>query len=371
MATLTRSLLFVLRAAIAGLALAYLFLLLRPASGPTADGPRASPDSYAGAVAAAAPAVVNIFTSKYITQRPTPLLDDPLFRRFFGPALTGPEKRLETSLGSGVIVRADGHILTNHHVIESADEIAVTLHDGRQVQAHVVGSDPESDVAVLRLANASYPAIALADSERIAVGDVVLAIGNPYGVGQTVTQGIVSATGRNRVGINTFENFIQTDAAVNPGNSGGALVNARGELVGINTAIVSHSGGSQGISFAIPARTAVQVMEQILETGQVRRGWLGIEVHDPPPALIDELGLNGSGAVIVERVLAGGPAHLAGVRAGDLISHILDAPVSDARTARDLIARVEPGTAIPIRLRRAGRALTVQVQVGQRPSPPA
>jgi serine protease DegS len=250
-----------------------------------------SPVSYATAVEAAAPAVVNIFTTKVVTQRVQPLFDDPLLQHFFGDRLAVPRKRLETSLGSGVVVSPQGYILTNHHVIVDADEILLAFPDGRTATATLVGSDPDTDLAILKVSLSGLPAITLGRSADLRVGDVVLAIGNPYGVGQTVTQGIVSAVGRTQLGINSIEDFIQTDAAINPGNSGGALVDAYGRLVGINTAIFSRSGGSQGIGFAIPVDLAKGVMRQIIETGHVTRRWLGIELQDMTPTLAESFGL--------------------------------------------------------------------------------
>ena len=236
----------------------------------TSAAPPSGPVSYASAVETAAPAVVNIYTTKVVTQRVNPLFDDPAFKQFFGD-LFAPRKQLESSLGSGVIISSNGYILTNNHVIQGADEILVALRDGRSVEATVVGTDPETDLGVLSISLHDLPSITIGKSDTLRVGDVVLAIGNPYGVGQTVTLGIVSATGRSQLGINTFENFIQTDAAINPGNSGGALINAYGNLVGINSAIYSGSGGSQGIGFAIPVSIAKRVMEEILQYGHVVR----------------------------------------------------------------------------------------------------
>ncbi|MFG1489212.1 trypsin-like peptidase domain-containing protein, partial [Oceanospirillum sp. HFRX-1_2] len=251
-----------------------------------ASSPKLSgPFSYSDAVKQASPAVVNIYTSKIIEQRAHPLLQDPAFRQFFGYNGVPRQQRLQSSLGSGVIVSADGYVLTNNHVIAGADEIKVALKDGREAIAQVVGTDPETDLAVLSIPLPDLPVITIAPSDDIEVGDVVLAIGNPFGVGQTVTMGIVSATGRDQLGINTFEDFIQTDAAINPGNSGGALINPRGELLGINTAIFSKSGGSQGIGFAIPSNLSRQIMIDIIREGSVVRGWLGVEVQELTPAL--------------------------------------------------------------------------------------
>jgi serine protease DegS len=331
--------------------------------------PLSGPASYAGAVELASPAVVNIFTSKTVTQRSHPLLDDPFFQHFFGeraPAL--PRKRMETSLGSGVIVSPQGYVLTNHHVIEGADEIQVALYDGRGADARIVGIDPETDLAVLRVTLSDLPAITIGDSESLRVGDVALAIGNPFGVGQTVTMGIVSATGRKQLGINTFENFIQTDAAINPGNSGGALINPHGELIGINTAIFSRTGGSQGIGFAIPVSLARDVMQQIIEHGRVIRGWLGIEAQEITPALAESFGLQEVKGVLVAGVLRNSPADRSGLRPGDIIISIQGAPVNDTAAVLNLIAQHPPGTRIEVVGLRNGRPLSVTATIAQRPS---
>jgi serine protease DegS len=326
------------------------------------------PISYAGAVDAAAPAVVNVFTQKRVTERAHPFLDDPFFRHFFGDRFGVPQERLETSLGSGVIASEQGYILTNNHVVTGADEIRVALRDGRSARAAVVGTDPDSDLAVLRIELADLPAITLGQSDTLRVGDVVLAIGNPFGVGQTVTSGIVSATGRKELGINVFENFIQTDAAINPGNSGGALVNAYGELVGINTAIFSRSGGSQGIGFAIPISLAKDVMAQIVEHGRVVRGWLGVEIQDLTPELAESFRLPSTAGAVVAGVLQDGPADRAGLERGDVITNIDERPVSSVRDALELITRAPPGTPITIAGVRGGEPFAVQAQVGERPA---
>jgi len=295
---------FIFKSVVFGLAAAFIILILRPdllgQGRPVVELNEAAPParfnlsnnltggvvSYADAVDLAAPAVVNIYTTKLITERANPLFNDPFFRYFFGDQLA-PRQRLESSLGSGVIVSDNGYILTNNHVVEGADEIQVALRDGHSAEATIVGTDPESDLAVLKVNLESLPAITIGQSDEARVGDVVLAIGNPFGVGQTVTMGIISAMGRNTVGINTYENFIQTDAAINPGNSGGALINPYGQLIGINTAIFSKSGGYQGIGFAIPGKFAIEVMQQLIQHGRVIRGWLGIEVQDITPALAE------------------------------------------------------------------------------------
>ena len=324
--------------------------------------------SYADAVDLAAPAVVNIYTTKIIQQRSNPLLEDPLFRRFFGD-ITVPRQRLQNSLGSGVIVSSQGYILTNNHVTAGADEVLIALNDGRSAQATLVGNDPESDLAVLHIDLPNLPTITINQTDRLRVGDVVLAIGNPFGVGQAVSQGIVSATRRNQLGINTFEDFIQTDAAINPGNSGGALTNAYGQLVGINTAIYSRSGGSQGIGFAIPMSIAKKVMEEIISYGHAVRGWLGIEPQDLTPHLAESFGLKDVTGVIVAGVLSGGPADRAGLRRGDIITHIAGNAVEDGQSALSIISTTAPGSSVEIRMIRNGTATTKNAVVAQRPVP--
>jgi len=331
---------------------------------PTTQGPV----SYAEAVKRAAPSVVNIYTAKVTVQRSQSLFDDPLFQRFFGDRLTSrPQKRVQTSLGSGVIINKEGFILTNHHVVAEADEIKVVLASGTELNAVIVGSDPETDIAVLQTGADNLPAIPLGDSTALQVGDVVLAIGNPFGVGQTVTMGIVGATGRNRLGINTFENFIQTDAAINPGNSGGALINAHGNLVGINTAIFSKSGGSHGIGFAIPATLANSVLEQIIEHGRVIRGWLGIAGQDITPGLAESFDLSVDKGVIVSGVLEGGPADEAGIRPGDIITRIGDRKPSRSSEILNYISTLKPGTHIDIEIWRDARRHEIELTVSERP----
>ncbi len=327
------------------------------------------PVSYAEAVFQAAPAVVNIYTTKMVARRASPLLDDPILRRFFGERLLSPQQRLETSLGSGVIISDQGYVLTNLHVIDAAKEIRVTLKDGRRAAAEVVGADSETDIAVLKIDLVDLPSATIGRSESLRVGDVVLAIGNPFGVGQTVTMGIVSATGRNDLGINTFENFIQTDAAINPGNSGGALVNPYGHLVGINTAIFTRSGGSQGIGFAIPISLAKGIMTQIIEQGRVTRGWLGVEIQAVTPTLAESFGLSSSEGVIVAGVLPGGPARRAGVKPGDVILRIDGAPMRGARDALNAISQRPPGDTIRLSVVREGALLDIEAPVGERPPP--
>jgi serine protease DegQ len=325
--------------------------------------------SYSEAVRKAVPSVVNIFTSKEIKTPRHPFLNDPLFRQFFGDRLEEDSQRA-TSLGSGVIVSPKGYILTNHHVVEAADEIEVALADGRKLKAKAVGSDLETDIAVLQVEGGSVPAITFGDTDAMRVGDVVLAIGNPYGFGQTVTMGIVSALGRSQLGINTFENFIQTDAAINPGNSGGALVDAAGNLVGINTAIYSQrSGGSLGIGFAIPASSAKQIMEQIIQTGGVTRGWIGVEAREITPEMGESFRLGATTGVLIEGVLRGGPAERAGLKPGDILVAIEGKPVKDPNSMLNLVAALVPGKPAAIRLRRDNKDVDVQVAVGKRPTP--
>jgi Do/DeqQ family serine protease len=325
-------------------------------------------DSFHDAVVRATPSVVNIFTSKEVRARRNPLLSDPLFRRFFGDQF-GDDVQRTASLGSGVIVSPAGYILTNHHVVEAADEIEVALSDGKKLLAKVVGNDPETDLAVLRVDAAQLPAITFGQADKLRVGDVVLAIGNPFGVGQTVTSGIISALGRSGLHINTFENFIQTDAAINPGNSGGALVDARGNLVGINTAIYSRSGGSMGIGFAIPVSTAKMVLDQIVKSGAVTRGWIGVEVQEITPAVAESFRLGDARGTIIAGVLRGGPADRAGVKPGDLLTAINDAPVSDPQGMLNLVAALAPGSSAKMRLQRQSQALELSVTVGRRPKP--
>ena len=324
--------------------------------------------SYQDAVRRAMPSVVNIFTSKEIREPTQPLLNDPVFRRFFGDQIPEEAQRA-SSLGSGVIVSSSGYVLTNHHVVEAADEIEVALADGKKLLAKVVGNDPETDLAVLRVDGANLPAITFGSSDALRVGDIVLAIGNPFGVGQTVTGGIVSALGRTGLGINTFENFIQTDAAINPGNSGGALIDATGNLVGINTAIFSRSGGSMGIGFAIPVSTAQMVLEQIVKTGSVTRGWIGVELQEITPAVADSFKLGDAHGALIAGVLRGGPADKAGVKPGDVLLEVQGKPVADPASMLNLVAALAPGGPAKLKLKRQGRDLDATVTVGRRPKP--
>ncbi len=327
------------------------------------------PASYANAVEVAAPTVVNINTTTLVNDRGHPLYNDPFFRRFFDDPQRAPGQRRESSLGSGVIVSEQGYILTNNHVISGADEIQVVLSDGREAVAQVVGRDPETDVAVLKISLDNLPSITFGQSDLLRVGDVVLAIGNPFGVGQTVTQGIVSATKRSHLGISTFESFIQTDAAINPGNSGGALINAAGELVGINTAIYTRSGGSQGVGFAIPTSLVKTVMQQILEYGRAIRGWLGIEIQTINPALAESFRLPETRGIIIAGVMPGGPADHAGVKTGDIILQINGKTISDGTDALNHIAQTAPGKEILLSGIREGKPLTITAHTSSRPLP--
>ena len=329
----------------------------------------AAAGSYSDAVRRAAPAVVSIFTSKEIKVQQHPFFNDPLFRRFFGDG-RGEESQRASGLGSGVIVSARGYILTNHHVVEAADEIEVALGDGKKLRAKVIGTDQETDLAVLQVDRADLPAITFGQAETAKVGDVVLAIGNPFGVGQTVTMGIVSALGRSGLQINTYENFIQTDAAINPGNSGGALTDAAGNLIGINTAIYSRTGGSLGIGFAIPVSTAKQVMEQIVATGGVTRGWIGVEAQEISPELAESFGLPSTTGALIAGVIKGGPADRAGVKPGDILLSINARPVTDPTAMLNIVAGLNPGKAAAVRLRRDQKEIDLQVEVGKRPPAP-
>ena len=328
--------------------------------------------SYSLAVKKAMPAVVNIFTSKKVVENAhQDFLDDPMFRHFFGDQLDDPDSQAqpENSLGSGVIVSEQGLILTNNHVVATADEIEIALSDGRKMSAKVVGTDPETDLALIKIEAENLPAITFASSEKLNVGDVVLAIGNPFGVGQTVTQGIVSALGRNHLGINTFENFIQTDASINPGNSGGALVDTEGNLVGINSAIYSRSGGSMGIGFAIPATLARQVMDQIVAGGDVTRGWIGIEAQDLSPELVESFKLPSANGALVAGVITDSPASKAGLHAGDVLLSIEDKQITDTASMLNIIAALPPNKNATVKIFRNEAEKSVVVMIGKRPKP--
>ena len=318
--------------------------------------------SYSAAVKVAAPAVVNIFTTQKVKQMNHPLLNDPVFREFFGNQIP-QQPQNENSLGSGVIVRADGYILTNNHVIAQAEHIVVALHDGRRAEAKVIGTDPDTDLAVIKIELDKLPVLPFKLSGN-EVGDVVLAIGNPFGVGQTVTQGIISATGRSDLGINTYEDFIQTDAAINPGNSGGALIDVAGNLIGVNTAIFSQSGGSLGIGFAIPAQVCQQVLNSILKDGRVVRGWLGISLI--PNTLDEDVLASKPVGVIVADVLRDGPADAAGVKRGDKIIQVNNEQISSASHLINYVALQAPASVIDVVVERDGKQQTLQVKVGER-----
>jgi len=338
------------------------------------DSGSISPGSYHDAVKKSMPAVVNIFTSKASNKSKSRKGSngnpaDPLFKFFFGDQ--PPDEEPSSSLGSGVLVSPEGFILTNHHVINDASDIDVALADGRKLKAQVIGSDPETDIAVLKIEAKNLPTpITLGKIDSVHVGDVVLAIGNPFGVGQTVTSGIVSAMGRDHVGINTFENFIQTDAAINPGNSGGALIDTRGNLIGINTAIFSNNGGSMGIGFAIPVNLAKQVMESILSNGAVTRGWIGVEPQNLSKELAESLGLAGNTeGVILSGVLEGGPADRGGAKPGDVLVAVNNQATKDVRQLLNQIAQLGPGSEATIKVLRKGKDIELKVSIGKRPKP--
>jgi serine protease DegS len=367
---------FVLKAGAVGLIVALLILwLMKPNSEqattvdnnyptlPDAARPAdtSGPFSYADAVSQAAPSVVNIYTARTVTVPQ----GNSLLEQFFGDGrVTSPRSKVQNGLGSGVIFSKHGYIVTNYHVVHGAEGIHVSLQDGRQAPARQVGADPETDLAILKIELEDLLPIRVGRSDSLRIGDVVLAIGNPFGVGQTVTMGIVSATGRDRLGVNTFENFIQTDAAVNPGNSGGALINALGQLVGINSAIFSKSGGYDGISFAIPVDMVRAVLDEIIQKGQVVRGWLGIEAREIPTHMIQKLKTPG---VLVTGVFQNGPADQAGLQRGDVITGINKQPIMDMRSMLNLITAQPPGTMLVIDIMRDGRAQSLSATLQQRP----
>jgi serine protease DegQ len=326
-------------------------------SGPVAAG------SFSPAAKRASPAVVSINTSKAAERHPRS--GDPWFRFFFGDQGNQPQE----GLGSGVIVSPSGYILTNNHVVEGADEIEVILNDSRRTKAKVIGTDPDTDLAILKIELDKLPVIVLGNSDALAVGDHVLAIGNPFGVGQTVTGGIVSALGRNQLGINTFENFIQTDAAINPGNSGGALVDVNGHLMGINTAIYSRSGGSMGIGFAVPVSTAKMVLDSIVRDGQVSRGWIGVEPNDLSPELAETFGVKAASGVIITGVLQNGPAAQAGIRPGDVITAVAGKTVASVSELLSHVAALKPGVPARFSLLRREEKVAIDVTPGLRPRP--
>ena len=315
------------------------------------------------------PAVVNIFTSTEIIAPTNPFLNDPRFRFFFGDEFDDTPQR-GSSLGSGVIISPDGYILTNHHVVATADQIEVALADGRKAKGHIIGSDPETDLAVIKIdLPGTIPAVTFGHSDQSQVGDIVLAIGNPFGVGQTMTMGIISALKRNHLGLNTFENFIQTDAAINPGNSGGALADVNGNLIGINSAIYSPNGGSLGIGFAIPVSTAKMIMEQIIQNGSVTRGWIGVAVQELTPELAESFKLNNLQGVLISEVVRGSPANKAGVQPGDILTSVDNKPLTDSSVMLETISNLLPGKKVSLKLLRNQQEVIVQVTVGKRPLP--
>jgi len=330
---------------------------------PTGAAPTAGRASYRDAAQKAVPSVVNISATKEVKRR-SPMLDDPAFRRFFGDRFNVPET--QQSLGSGVVVSREGFILTNDHVVDGVTEIRVTLNDGRTVPGKIVGSDPETDLAVVRISAPGLTPVTFGQSDQLKVGDVVLAIGDPFSVGQTVTMGIVSALGREIGAANPYGSFIQTDAAINPGNSGGALVDAAGNLVGINTLIFSRSGGYQGIGFAIPVSLAKKVMEEIIETGAVTRGWFGVEVANITPELAESLALSGTRGAIVGGIERGSPAERAGIRLGDVIVKVGERAVPDMNAALNAIADIPPGKTVAVSVLRRNQEVGLSVTVGKR-----
>ena len=328
--------------------------------------PSTGTTGFRAAAQLASPAVVSVSTSKNAARSQQE--GDPWFQFFFGNRM--PQQQPQAGLGSGVIVSKDGFVLTNNHVVEGADDIEVALLDGRRATAKVVGTDPDTDLAVLKIELPELPTITLGNTEQIAVGDAVLAIGNPFGVGQTVTSGIVSALGRNQLGINTFENFIQTDAAINPGNSGGALVDERGLLIGINTAIYSRSGGSLGIGFAIPVNTAKQVMESLIADGSVKRGWIGVEPRDLTPEIAQSFNLPVKQGVLITGVLQNGPAGSAGLRPGDVVTQVADMKVVNTAQLLAAVAAIKPQTEASFAVQRREEKLLIKITVAQRPQAP-
>jgi serine protease DegQ len=320
--------------------------------------------SFSDAARRAIPAVVNISATREVKRR-NPLLEDPAFQRFFGERFSLPNET-QLSLGSGVIVSREGYILTNDHVVEGVSDIKVTLFDGRTVPGKIVGSDPDTDLAVVRINANGLTPITFGLSEQAKVGDIVLAIGDPFSVGQTVTMGIISAVGRELGPSTPFSNFIQTDAAINPGNSGGALVDTNGSLIGVNTLIFSRSGGYQGIGFAIPVSLAKRVMEQIIETGSVTRGWFGVEVADITPELAESLGLKGTEGAIIGAIERGSPAERSGMRLGDVIVAVNGKSVANSTATLNAIAGVTPGMSVPVKVMRRNRDVTLDIMVGKR-----
>ena len=337
-------------------------------SSPQATEGKLPATGVSAAAQKAMPSVVNVFTRTVIKTPLHPFMDDPRFRFFFGDP--GEMEQQSSSLGSGVIVSPDGYILTNHHVVEAADEIEVALADGRKTRAHVIGSDPETDLAVIKVdLPGKLPAITFGHPEQAKVGDIVVAIGNPFGVGQTVTMGIISALKRSHLGLSTFENFIQTDAAINPGNSGGALVDINGNLIGINSAIYSPNGGSLGIGFAIPTSIAKKTMEQIIQHGSVTRGWIGAGVQELTPELAESFKLGSTQGVLITEVVRNSPADRAGIKAGDILIAIDGKAIDDWNTMLETVANLPPGKIVTAKLMRNGTMAELPVKIGKRPKP--
>jgi serine protease DegS len=373
--TLRQTALFLLRWTIVGLACAGLVLLIRPGlvgnattaastNGAVPPGNSSEPQrSFAEAVRRAGPAVVNIYTARVVDASARPSGANPLLRQHL-PAV---RQRVEGSLGSGVLVDRSGHIITNHHVIQGADEIRVQLADGRIAMPQIVGMDPDTDLAILRVPIKDPPVMPMGRSDELRAGDVVLAIGNPFGLSQTVTQGIVSATGRGRLGVTDFEDFIQTDAAINFGKSGGALINTDGELIGINTAVLAQNLGTDGISFAIPVNMVRGVMDQILAHGRVRRGWLGVESEEVPRATAAALGIDPPAALRISNVTPRGPAALVGLQRDDLVTHLNGQPILSAQEALNRVAAMAPGSSLNIQARRGAQRLTFNATLEERP----
>ena len=366
---------FIFHATITGLAAAFVIVFFFPGllgdfnrnnHHPTDTVPSDETITYAAAVERAAPAVVNLYSIKNVSEN-IPRFRDPNARHWFGNARSNPVSSTVSNLGSAVILSQNGYLLTNNHLITDGNQIQVMLQDGRASTAHVVGTDPETDLAVLRVGLPNLPTAGLNETEQLRVGDVVLAIGNPFGVGQTVTMGIVSATGRHRLGLSTYEDFIQTDAAINPGNSGGALIDANGRLVGINTAIFGRSGGSEGIGFAIPINLATKVMRAILKNGYVVRGWLGAEIQRISTQIGQRAKISDSGGVRIGFVMANSPASAAGLSPGDIITHMDGEPIPNPRDAINYIADIMPGNVVTLQVVRAGHDITLNAKVGERP----
>lgn len=380
MPNLPQSLLFLLKWSLVGLAVAAVLLLMRPAQPVPSAAGNGSPEtsnspvsftpregevrrSFADAVSRAGPAVVNIYTARVVSSAPRSANGSPLLRQ--NPP--NVRRRVEGSLGSGVILDTDGHLVTNHHVIQGADQIRVQLADGRVATPTIVGTDPDTDLALLRVDLENPPVMPMGRSNVLRAGDVVLAIGNPFGLSQTVTQGIVSATGRGRLGVTDFEDFIQTDAAINFGNSGGALINTDGELIGINTAVLAQTLGTDGISFAIPVNMVRGVMDQILQHGRVRRGWLGVSSEELPRATAAALGISPPVALRISAVDPHGPAARGGVRVDDLVTHLNGQPILNAQEALNRVAAMMPGSILEIRARRGKSQVSIQATLEERP----